>query len=97
VKALPYAVWLPVVHLAIMIPLISLEAKGWKFIPELQRKEEYDKAHPPKPKSSQDTESQIGWDPDYKYGPPISVKAIYTVEFLAASLVGWCGHPSGNG
>ena len=77
-----------------MAPLIALEeAKGWKYIPRLQRIEDYDKAHPPDPRAS---DSSIGWDPYYEYRPSTAVKAIYTVEFPAALLTAWAGRlPNG--
>ena len=96
-KTIRYAVWLPLVHLAIMTPLISLEeARSWKFTAQQQAAEDDLRAHPPKPKSPQNAESQIGWDPYYEYRPPISVNAIYTVELPAAFLIRWCGHPPGT-
>jgi hypothetical protein len=93
-KRIRYAVWLPLIHLAIMAPLISLEeAKGWKYLPVQQRIEDYDKAHPQKPKLRTDAEPQVEWDPYYEYCPSLTVTSIYTVEFPAAFLFRWCGHP----
>ena len=54
--------------------------------------DDYNKAHPPSPQANR----SIGWDPYYEYRPSTAVKAIYTVEFPAASLAGWCGHVPGH-
>ncbi len=93
-KAIRYVVWLPVIHIVIMVPLISIqEAAGWRFIPDVQRIEDYEAAHSQAPKIA---ESQLAWDPDFEYRPPTSVKAIYTAELPAALLVLWCGHVPGH-
>jgi hypothetical protein len=93
-KAVPYALLLPLVHLAITIPLITLEeARGWKFIPRMQAIEDYDRAHPVISSSP----GRLGWGGDAysEYRPPTSVKAIYTAELPAGALVGWYRHPPG--
>lgn len=63
-KSIRLALWLPLIHLAIMAPLIALEeAREWKFTPHLQAAEDFLRTHPPKPKGQQDAESQIRMGP----------------------------------
>jgi hypothetical protein len=93
-KRIRYAAWLPLVHLAIMAPLIALEeAKGWKYLPVQQRIEDYEKIHPPSPRAA---DSSIGWDPYSEYRPSTAEKAVLTAELPAALLAVWGGHLPGH-
>ncbi len=99
-KALRYSLLLPLIHLAIAIPLIYREeSRNWaaethliQTLDAIERAAEVARSGPAPSQPS--ASPRVGWDPiSFDYRPTISVKAIYTVEWPAGMLVGWYMHP----
>jgi len=84
VNALRYSVLLPIIHLAISLPVIyQEEASFWRYVPRIQFEEDFEKtAPPPIPHAG----PVIEWIPCYEYRPSIADKFIAVVEFPAGIL-----------
>jgi hypothetical protein len=84
VKAFRYCVLLPLIHLAISLPVIyHEEASFWRYVPRMQFEEDFEKtAPPPIPHAG----PVIEWIPYYEYRPSIADKFIVVVEFPAGIL-----------
>jgi hypothetical protein len=78
-----YALILPLLHLAIAAPpTVYQQSGGWRFIPQTQAAEDFDKTHP------QPAAARMPWDPCYEYRLPSSGRLILTADFPVALLVG---------
>jgi hypothetical protein len=85
VKALRYSLLLPLIHLAISVPVIYLEeALYWRFIPRIQIEEDFEKTAP---RSIFYSGPMIAWNPCYEYRPSIADRFIFAVEFPAGMLI----------
>jgi hypothetical protein len=85
VKALRYSLLLPLIHLAISVPVIYYEeASIWRYIPRIQAEEDFEKNAPPPVIHSG---PQIEWRPCYEYRPSIADEVIALVEFPAGMLI----------
>ncbi len=83
-KALRYSLLLPLVHLAISVPVISHEeAIYWRFVPRVQAEEDFEKTAPPIAHSG----PMIAWNSCYEYRPSTADKFIFAVEFPAGMLI----------
>jgi len=84
VKALRYCVLLPLIHLAISLPVIyHEEASFWRYVPRMQVEEDFEKtAPPPVPHAG----AMVEWIPCYEYRPSIADKFIALAEFPAGIL-----------
>jgi hypothetical protein len=85
VKALRYCLVLPLIHLAISLPVIyHEEASFWRYVPRIQVEEDFQKiAPPPIPHAG----PMIEWIPCYEYRPSTADKFIALVEFPAGMLI----------
>jgi hypothetical protein len=78
-----YALILPLLHLAIAgPPAVHHQSKEWRFIPEWQAAEDFDKGHP------EPVAAGMPWDPCYEYQVPSAGRLILTADFPVALLVG---------
>jgi hypothetical protein len=78
-----YALILPLLHLAIAgPPAVHHQSKEWRFIPEWQAAEDFDKAHP------EPVAAGMPWDPCYEYRLPSAGRLILAADFPVALLVG---------
>jgi len=85
VKALRYSLLLPLIHLALSLPVIYYEeAFYWRYIPRIQAVEDFEKTAPPPALHSG---PMIGWNPCYEYRPSTADKFIFLVEFPAGILI----------
>jgi len=85
VKALRYSLLLPLIHLALSLPVIyQEEAFYWRYIPRIQVVEDFEKTAPPPIRHSG---PMIAWNPCYEYRPSTADKFIFLVEFPAGMLI----------
>lgn len=78
-----YALILPSLHLAIAaLPTVHQQSGAWRFIPQTQAAEDFDKAHP------NPVASGVPWDPCYEYRLPSGSRLILAADFPVALLVG---------
>ena len=83
-KAFRYCLLLPLIHLAISVPVIYFEeATYWRLVPRVQAEEDFEKTAPLTPHSGPMT----AWDPCYEYRPSTADKFIFAVEFPAGMLI----------
>jgi len=84
VKALRYCVLLPLIHLAISLPVIyHEEASIWRYVPRIQFEEDFEKTAPPPVPHA---DAMVEWIPCYEYRPSIADKFIALAEFPAGIL-----------
>jgi hypothetical protein len=85
VKAFRYSLLLPLIHLAISVPVIYYEeASIWRQIPRIQVGEDLEKTAPPPIFQSG---PMIAWNPRYEYRPSTADRFVFTVEFPAGMLI----------
>jgi hypothetical protein len=85
VKAFRYSLLLPLIHLAISVPVLYYEeASIWRQIPRIQVAEDFEKTAPPPIFHSG---PMIAWNPCYEYRPSIADRFIFAVEFPAGMLI----------
>src|ERR1039457_4914021 len=78
-----YAAILPLLHLAIAAPpAVHQQSGGWRFIPQAQAAEDFDKAHP------EPVAAGIPRAPCYEYRLPSDGRLILAADFPVALLVG---------
>jgi hypothetical protein len=78
-----YALVLPVLHLAIALPpLFHQELGVWRYIPEAQAIEDFEKAHPPSQSNG------VQWDPCYEYRMSSDSRLIFAADLPVAVLIG---------
>jgi len=78
-----YGLILPLLHLAIAAPpMFHHEYQGWRFIPQAQAAEDFDKEHPGPVRAG------MPWDPCYEYRMPSDSRVIFAADFPAALLIG---------
>jgi hypothetical protein len=85
VKALRYSLLLPLIHLAISVPVIYYEeASYWRYVPRMQVEEDFERTAPPPIFHSG---PMIAWNPCYEYRASIADRFIFAVEFPAGMLI----------
>jgi hypothetical protein len=85
VKALRFSLLLPLIHLAISVPVIYREeATYWRYIPRIQTQEDFEKTAPPPIIHSGPA---IAWNPCYEYRASHADRFIFFAEFPAGILV----------
>ena len=84
-KALRYSLLLPLIHLALSLPVIlHEEASTWLYMKRLQMVEDFEKAAPPPVTHSG---PMIEWQPCNEYRPSIADRLIFAVEFPSGMLI----------
>ncbi|MGA9304688.1 MAG: hypothetical protein WBW31_04705 [Candidatus Sulfotelmatobacter sp.] len=84
VKSIRYALLLPLLHLAIVAaPLFHHAETLWRYIPTVQRSEDYEKDHPP------NKALDVYYWPCYEYRMSTADRVMFAAEFPAATLVGF--------
>ena len=77
-----YAFILPLLHLAIATPpTIHQQSRDWRFIPQIQAAEDFDKAQAT-------PAAGMPWDPCYEYRLPSDGRVLISADFPVALLVG---------
>jgi hypothetical protein len=85
VKALRYGLLLPLIHVAISVPVIyHEEASYWRYVPRIQVEEDFEKAAPSPIFHSG---PMIAWNPCYAYRASTADRFIFAVEFPAGMLI----------
>jgi hypothetical protein len=85
VKALRYSLLLPLIHLAISVPVIyHEEATFWRYAPRIQAAEDFEKTDPPPIVHSG---PMIAWNPCYEYRASDADRFIFFAEFPAGILI----------
>ncbi len=78
-----YAFILPLLHLAIAAPpTIHQQSRDWRFIPQMQAAEDFDKSH------AKTLAAGMPWDPCYEYRLPSDGRVLISADFPVALLVG---------
>ena len=78
-----YALALPLLHLAIAAPpTIHQQSREWRFIPEMQAAEDFDKSQP------KHRTSGMPWDACYEYRLPSDGRVLISADFPVAVLIG---------
>ena len=84
-KAFRYGLLLPLIHLAISLPVIYSEgASYWRYIPRAQAEEDLENTAPPPIFHSG---PMIAWNPCYEYRPSTADEVVAFVEFPAGMFV----------
>ena len=84
-KAFRYGLLLPLIHLAISLPVIySEEASYWRYIARAQAEEDLENTAPPPIFHSG---PMIAWNPCYEYRPSTADEVVAFVEFPAGMFV----------
>ena len=83
-KALRYSFLLPLIHLAMSVPIVLYEeALIWRQIPRVQAAEDFEKTAPPILHSG----PMIAWNPCYEYRASDADRFIFSAEFPAGILI----------
>ena len=92
-KPIRYRFLLPLLHLAISLPVVYYEeALTWRYMQRLQIEEDFEKTNP---EPVIHAGPQVEWSPCYEYRPSIADEVIALVEFPAGMLIAPHGS-SGN-